>query len=346
MDLRPSDEQQQLIDACSALYAKESSPERVRAAEPLGFDAALWARLMEMGVLSMAVRESVGDSVGGWGASMLDLAFVAEQHGRFLGSAPLIETVVAARLLERIGAADELSRVLDGSRMVTVALTPAARGVARLVPAGAIADAVLVVVDGDLVTAEIGDDRVVPENSGCLPLADVTVSADTLSANTVLSGGDAVVAAMEAALDDYLVLTAQAVAAMAVRAIEIGVEYVKEREAFGQRIGAFQAVAHRLADSATAADGAMLLAREAAWSVDHEPARASELAALAFGFASETGRDATNRALHFHGGYGFMLEYDIQLYFRRVRAWARVAMSPAQAFRRAGRRHVERSGGA
>ena len=84
MDLNPSAEQQQLIDAYSTLYAKESSAERVRAAEPSGFDPVLWERLLETGVLEMAVDEASG----GWGASLLDLALVAEQHGRHLGSGP------------------------------------------------------------------------------------------------------------------------------------------------------------------------------------------------------------------------------------------------------------------
>jgi alkylation response protein AidB-like acyl-CoA dehydrogenase len=54
---------------------------------------------------------------------------------------------------------------------------------------------------------------------------------------------------------------------------------------------------------------------------------------MAFAFAAATTRDASDYALHFHGGYGFMLEYDIQLYFRRARAWANVVMSPAAACR-------------
>jgi alkylation response protein AidB-like acyl-CoA dehydrogenase len=55
---------------------------------------------------------------------------------------------------------------------------------------------------------------------------------------------------------------------------------------------------------------------------------------MAFGFAAETARDTTYHALHFHGGYGFMLEYDIQLYFRRARAWAAVLAEPSASYRR------------
>ncbi len=38
---------------------------------------------------------------------------------------------------------------------------------------------------------------------------------------------------------------------------------------------------------------------------------------------------ATDRVLHYHGGYGFSLEYDIQLYFRRARGWANILGDPA-----------------
>jgi alkylation response protein AidB-like acyl-CoA dehydrogenase len=55
---------------------------------------------------------------------------------------------------------------------------------------------------------------------------------------------------------------------------------------------------------------------------------------MAFGFATETARDTTYFALHFHGGYGFMLEYDIQLYFRRARGWPLVLAEPRDAYRR------------
>src|SRR5262245_5000303 len=99
VDLRLSDEQQQLVDAFTGLYAKHATPERVRAAEPLGFDTALWDQVQSLGAVAMAVPEAAG----GWGASPLDLALVAEQQGRFVAPAPVIETQVAARLLARIG---------------------------------------------------------------------------------------------------------------------------------------------------------------------------------------------------------------------------------------------------
>ena len=107
---------------------------------------------------------------------------------------------------------------------------------------------------------------------------------------------------------------------VAARALEIGVEYVKERKAWGVPIGSFQA--HRAppgrhAPPRSTAPGCW--PTRPAWAVDEQPERAAELAAMAFAFAYETARDATYRSLHFHGGYGFMMEYDIQLYYRRAR---------------------------
>jgi alkylation response protein AidB-like acyl-CoA dehydrogenase len=126
------------------------------------------------------------------------------------------------------------------------------------------------------------------------------------------------------AIDEWQVLTANAVVGIGARAVEVAADYARERTAFDVPIGSFQGVAHRLADAATAVDGARLLAREAAWAAEQEPRRFAELAAMAFAFASSAAATATYWALHFHGGYGFMLEHDVQLYYRRARAWPRV----------------------
>jgi alkylation response protein AidB-like acyl-CoA dehydrogenase len=341
IDLSTSVEQDQLVDAFSSLYSKHSTPERVRAAEPVGFDAALWAQLGELGTTAMAV----GEEHGGWGATVLDLALVAEQQGRFVAPAPVIEAQVAARLLAAAGppGAAALAAMLAGERLVTLALHPAGRdGRAGLVPAGAVADAAIVLVGDRLVLVPLtgGDGlRTTVENLGSMPLADVDVTAALASSSSPddvveLASGPAAVALLDAALDDWLVLTAAALVGVGARALELGVDYVKERKAWGVPIGTFQAVAHPLADSATAVDGSRVLAYKAAWAADEQPERAGELAAMAFAHAAESARDATYRSLHFHGGYGFMMEYDVQLLYRRARAWANVWGEPAAAYRR------------
>jgi alkylation response protein AidB-like acyl-CoA dehydrogenase len=329
MDLRLSAEQDQLVGAFRSLYAKSATPEHVRKAEPLGFDRELWDRLLEVGVVAMGVPEERG----GWGASPLDLVLVAEQHGRFVAPAPVVEAQVAARLLARLdgrAASAALASVLADGRLVILALHPARDGRAGLVPAAAVAEQA-VVLDGDrLVLVDLDGHRTGVDNLGAAPLADVTIPAGAPE----LAVGASARAAVEAAIDDFLLLTAGALVGIGARALEIGVEYVKERKAWGVPVGSFQSVAHRLADSATAVDGARLLAYEAAWAVDAEPERAAELAGMAFAFGYETARDATYRSLHYHGGYGFMMEYDVQLYWRRARAWANVYAEPARVYER------------
>ncbi len=318
MDLSLSGEQRQLVDSFAAMYARQSTSQRVRAAEPVGFDSRLWKALLETGAVQMAV----GEAAGGWGASELELALIAEQYGRALASAPVIETQVAARLLARSGDAGAglLAEAMTGDKLVSFAPRVARERVLGLVPAGAVADTVVALLGERLVAVPLRENRRLVQNLGSLPLADITVEDEV----AVLAEGDAARRMFSDALDLWLALSASALAGAAKKAVELGVEYAKQRQAFGTPIGSFQAVSHPLADSATAADGALLLALEAACAFVDEPERVTELAAMAFAFAYETARDATQRSLHIHGGYGFSMEGDIQLYYRRVRGWAMV----------------------
>ncbi len=118
-------------------------------------------------------------------------------------------------------------------------------------------------------------------------------------------------------LDGIVLLAAQAVGG-ARYALDITVQYAKDRQQFDKPLGAFQAIAHYLADAATTVDGAETLVYEAAWarttgrSIDR-------LAPMAKLFACQTFRDVTAMAQQVFGGVGFTVEYDIQLYFRRAK---------------------------
>jgi alkylation response protein AidB-like acyl-CoA dehydrogenase len=339
VDLGLSEEQHQLVSSFSSLLGKESSVERVRAAEPHGFDERLWRSLVDTGAVTMGVPEARG----GWGASLLDLALVAEEVGRALAPAPLIDVQVVARLLGAVGsgpALDALVAVLEGDQLVTTALRAPRDGVAGLVPAGAVADAVVVLDGTRLLLVPVVDARPVA-NLAASPLADVDVHD-----GVELVAGDEAVARFEAALDEWLVLTAAALVGIGAAAHEQGCAYAMERRAFGVPIGTFQGVAHPLADDATRLDGARLLARKAAWSIDGDAARARELAAMAFAVASEAAEKATYDALHVHGGYGFTLECDVQLHHRRARGWPRVWGDAEQGFRRAALARYGFEGGA
>ena len=64
-------------------------------------------------------------------------------------------------------------------------------------------------------------------------------------------------------------------------------------------------------------------------------------AAMSFLFASETAFTTASESLHFHGGYGYTLEYDIQLFFRRAKAWPLLSGDRRAAYAELGRHHVD-----
>ena len=305
MDFAPSASQEAVALAVSTRLERDCSMRVVRKAEPLGFDPTLWAAV----VLDLEPLMTGG---------LVDAALCAEPVGRALAPIPFAESVAASRLLHRLG------RPPRPGSVVSLAPTPATGRVARLVPAGAVADAVVVLVNDQLVLARPRLPRSAPTNLGSAPLADVD-----LSDAEVLASGPAAVALHRAAADEWRVLTAALLSGLGYGALDLAVQRVRTRHQFGVPIGSFQAVQHRLADLATALDGAQLLAREAAWAADEEPARATGLAAMALVFCGETAQAAATESLHFHGGYGFTLEFDVQLYFRRAKAWSLLLDDPA-----------------
>jgi len=317
-DLDPTPEQDELVRTFSSLLAVHSTPEAVRRAEQLGHDPSLWSELVQLGAVVMGVPEHDG----GWGATLLDLTLVAEELGRACAPVPAVEAQVAARTLAAAGGAataEALGRILAGESLVTIALHPARGGVAAMVPGGAVCDALLVVVDGRLVLVEVDEGRRRPiANLAGAPFADVELGDGTLVAD-----GSAAEELFQVALDEWMVLTAGALVGLSDAALGLACGHASERHAFGRPIGAYQAISHRLADDVTAVEGARLLARKAAWCLDGDGARGRELAAMAFAFASEAAEVATYDALHTHGGYGFTVEYDVQLHHRRARGWPR-----------------------
>ncbi len=333
MNLALSEEQELLRDTFAQLFAAESSPARVRAAEPLGFDPALWKALAESGAL--AIR--VGEAQGGAGAGLLDAVLLAEQAGRHLASAPLVEAVVASALLARSSdplARETLRRTLDGTAVLTLALRAVRAGEAQLVPGGVVADAV-VGLDGDSLVLVTRGDEPTPAlaNLGTSPVARWQLDAAPRGgARCVLATGAEAMRLHGAALEEWRVLCAAGLTGLAWRALEIAAAYATERRQFGRPIGSFQGIAHPLADTATDVEGARLLTWYTVWSIARGSLAAASLAPLCLAWAARSATRAVARALHTHGGYGLSLEYDIQLYHRRGKAWALAAGDPRDLF--------------
>ncbi|ADP81410.1 acyl-CoA dehydrogenase family protein [Pseudofrankia inefficax] len=347
MDLSPSADQSALRDSLVQLLEKESTTTSVRASEPLGFDGNLWRKVTQLGIPTIGVPEGQG----GGGGGQLDVAIAAECFGAHLAAVPVVEAAVVNDLLMTLDATDPsaaalAAEVVAGDLLGTVALHPAAGGLARLVPAGAVANLVIA-LDGDRLVArrrsDLGPDRPgqpIP-NLGSLPLGHCDLRADEV---TVLADGELAVALHRRAVCRWKALTAAALVGLGRRALEIGIDYVQQRRAFGITIASFQTIQHRLADNATALDGARLLAFEASWAADSNRPDAERLATMAFLFASETAFRTASESLHFHGGYGYTLEYDIQLYFRRAKAWPAQAGDPRAQYADLARQLTERDG--
>jgi alkylation response protein AidB-like acyl-CoA dehydrogenase len=332
MDLDLTEDQVALREMVEDFVMKESTVEAVREAEPLGFSAGMWRKVVDMGLVTIAVPEQLG----GGGAGFLDLALAVEHFGRTLAPVPLIEASVANHVLALLagGAGDAATALLNdavaGDALVTLAVRPAIDGVAAIVPGGAIADAVIA-LDGDELVV-VRQSTITPAtpaeaipNLGALPIADRDLAEGE---RIVLASGAAALDAHRRAVGQWEALTANALVGAGQRALEIGLEYVMERKAFGVLIGTFQTIQHRFADDVTALDGARLLAYEAAWAQDVDQDDARELATMAFLYAGEAAFKTAAESLQFHGGYGYTLEYDIQLYFRRAKAWLLVAGDP------------------
>lgn len=334
MDLDLSDDQLALEEAVGQLLEKEAPVAAVRTAEPLGFDVNLWHKVTRMGLTTVTLPEDRG----GGGSGFVDLALAVEQVGRAVAPVPLIEAAVANHLLASVAETPEVSSLLAqavaGELLATLTLRPAVANVATLVPAGAVADAVIA-LDGDelVVVRPPGASPTNPApsvpNLGSLPLADCRLDEGD---RVVIARGPRAVEAHRTAVAHWELLTGVALVGLGARALEIGIEYVMMRRAFGVLIASFQTIQHRLADDATALDGARLLAYEAAWAQDAGEPNADTLATMAFLFAGETAFKTTADCLQFHGGYGYTLEYDIQLYFRRAKAWVLVAGDPKTRF--------------
>ncbi len=333
MDLRLSDDQQALRESFAAMFAGASGPDVVRAAEPLGFDEKVWDQLVRTGAATMAVPEELG----GGGAGFLDAVIVAQEFGRRLAPAPLVETLVAARTLgPNAGDLPFWPEVVEGALLATLALHPVRAGTARLAPAGAVAD-LLVALDGDELVAlrrppGPRPHSPSPENLGSSPIGDWPVAGFGGERHVLARGAEAA-ARFARARVEWQLFTAAALDGLREEALRLGVDYVKGRWAFGVPIGWFQAVQHRLADVTTAGDGAQLLLFEAAWARDEGRPEADRLATMAFLYEAELAQLTSRESLQFHGGYGYTLEYDIQLFFRRAKAWPLALGDPKQLYR-------------
>jgi alkylation response protein AidB-like acyl-CoA dehydrogenase len=352
MELTFSQEQQMLRDTVRGMLAAQSPIEVVRKMEddPVGYPADLWKKLAELGLLGLTLPERYG----GAELTTLEAAILYEEMGRALAPSPhFVSAVLSAGVLAAAGSQaqrDEwLPRIVSGEAIITpawlepqggygpagVRLTAAdggkqvrLKGTKRHVAFARAATRLLVLArtgkgerDADLFLVDPKDARVdllqqhtmASDTQYQVTFDDVTVA----KSERIGPAGSGWTTWDKVMHDGIILLAAQAIGG-AERALEMTVDYAKMRKQFDKPLGAFQAIAHYLADAVTSVDGGRTLVYEAAWarSTGRPIDRLAPMAKL---FACQTFRDVTAMAEQVHGGLGFTVEFDIQLYFRRAK---------------------------
>ncbi|WP_170432855.1 acyl-CoA dehydrogenase family protein [Ruegeria arenilitoris] len=101
--------------------------------------------------------------------------------------------------------------------------------------------------------------------------------------------------------------------------LDMTLQYMSERKAFGQTIDQFQALQFRLADMEIELQAARTFLRQAAWKLDQGAPDATKFCAMAKKFVTETGSKVVDQCLQLHGGYGYLADYGIEKLVRDLR---------------------------
>jgi alkylation response protein AidB-like acyl-CoA dehydrogenase len=355
MDFNLTDEQSMLADAVERWLASDYDfATRRRLASGELDPAAHWRQIADLGLLGLNVPEEAG----GMGASPVEALLVMQALGRALVVEPFLpNALVAAPLIARIGSDTQRDALLPAiatgdTRVVVATYEPRARfdldhietTAARRGQGYVIAGCKSVVVGGDsanhfIVSARTsGKPRdthgvslfLVPATAtGVSVKATPTIDgsrAAEVSLEEVVVDADALVGArdegygeLERAIDRGIAgLCAEAVGVME-RLLEMTGEHLRSRRQFGQPIGNFQALQHRVADMAIAIEQACSMALLAASKVEEDDRRERRRAmSAAKTMIGQSGRYVGEQAVQLHGGMGMTDDLPVGWYFKRL----------------------------
>ncbi len=356
MDILPSEEEQMLKNVAREFLEAECSTAMVREMEidGLGYPPALWKQMADLGWLGLALPEEYA----GQGLPLTYLGLILEEAGRVLAPVPLHSTAVAALTIASDGTdqqkQDILPAVSNGSMILTWAvaerdprlISEAMQLQAKTDGDGWVLNGTKMFVDNFVVaqrclvacrTSPASDANhgislflVDPNGIGVSQTALVTLAKDKQSRvdfqnvrverAALLGEVDQGWPIVERMLDRATALLCCQMVGAARKDAEMAIEYAKNRVAFGRPIGAFQSVQHMLADMILLVDGGQMLTYEALWKMDRGLPASVEVS-QAKAFCNEKCESVVRTSQVIHGGIGFMMEFDLHLWFRRVTSW-------------------------
>jgi alkylation response protein AidB-like acyl-CoA dehydrogenase len=352
LDLTFSAEQEMLRETVRGVCAAATPLSVVRELEDdaLGYSPELWKQLAHLDLIGLQIPEEYGGSDMG----AVESVVLYEEFGRSLAPSPhFVSSILSGGVLARAGSEAQkqewLPRIVTGEAILTPAWLEPENGFGRKgVQVRATADGDGFVISGTkrhvafasaatrlVVSARTGDGPgdvdlflVDPSDPGVSLTQQLSISGDTqyrvdldrvrVAGSDRIGGAGSGWSTWDAVMHDGIVLLGAQAVGGSQYALEITVQYAKDRQQFDKPLGAFQALAHYLADAATSVDGAEVLVHEAAWARS-EGRDVAKLAPMAKLYACRTFREVTATAQQIFGGIGFTVEFDIQLFFRRAK---------------------------
>ena len=336
-----NDEQSMLKDAAKS-WVQDKSPvtafRKMRdSGVDIGYDAAAWNEMAEMGWAGVIIPEEYGGSNFGY----LSMGLILEELGRTLTASPLLVSGMAAASALVLGGSDAqktewLPKIAEGTAVAALAIDEgphhAPDKVAATFAGGKITGKKSFVLEGfkaDLLVVSAkgpdgvglylvrGDDPGVSRTR--LALADSRGAANIEfkgAAAEPLSGG---AATLEKVLDRARAGLSAEMLGAAVQAFETTLDYLKVRVQFGQVIGSFQALQHRAAKMFTDLELARSCVEAALAAIDNNSPDVPELVSLAKAKMGDTLHLVSNEMVQMHGGIGMTDEHDSGLYMKRAR---------------------------
>jgi len=331
------DENQQLFKAAVERFCAGSDTAARHAARrlPGGIDHNAWRALCELGLVAVAADEADG----GLGGSLIDNAVVAMALGRGLAVEPWLECgFLAARLL---AGSDHLAAVIAGDQLGSLAFAEPGRrfmldaqtvrsvdgalnGEKTFVLAGGAADLFVVSAQFE------GETRLfaVPRDTPGLeirvyPVADGSFAA-TLALRQVAHGAP-LPASFAQAIDATRIMAAAEMAGLAQRLFDDTLAFVKTREQFGQPLGRFQVIQHRLVDAYAKVENI----QSSVWRALLQPAAP---ASATKAFVADKAIWVAQQAVQLHGGMGMTDELAIGHGLKRILMLSKLFGDPAAGF--------------